>query len=50
VPGDHGAHGDFGDEAKPSSRQVWLAEHRTAIAGGMAAGALAIAGAALARR
>jgi NAD(P)-dependent dehydrogenase (short-subunit alcohol dehydrogenase family) len=50
VPGDHGAHGDFGDEAKPSSRQVWLAEHRTAIASALAAGALAAAGAALSRR
>src|ERR687885_2905641 len=32
VPGDHGAHGPFGGEAKPSSRQVWLAEHRNTIA------------------
>jgi NADP-dependent 3-hydroxy acid dehydrogenase YdfG len=47
VPGDHGAHGTFGDEAKPRSRQVWLAEHRNAIAGALAAGAAA---AALARR
>jgi NADP-dependent 3-hydroxy acid dehydrogenase YdfG len=50
VQGDHGAHGDFGDESKPSSRQVWLAEHRTAIAGALGAGALAAAGAALSRR
>jgi NAD(P)-dependent dehydrogenase (short-subunit alcohol dehydrogenase family) len=50
VPGDHGAHGEFGDEAKASSRQVWLAEHRNAIAGAVAAGALAAAGAALSRR
>jgi hypothetical protein len=50
VPGDHGAHGDFGDEAKPTSREVWLAEHRNAIAGAIAAGALAAAGAALSRR
>jgi NADP-dependent 3-hydroxy acid dehydrogenase YdfG len=50
VPGDHGAHGDFGDEAKPTSREVWLAEHRSAIAGAIAAGALAAAGAALSRR
>jgi NADP-dependent 3-hydroxy acid dehydrogenase YdfG len=50
VPGDHGAHGSFGDEAKPRSKQVWLAEHRGAIAGALAAGAAAVAGAALSRR
>jgi NADP-dependent 3-hydroxy acid dehydrogenase YdfG len=50
VPGDHGAHGTFGDEAKPRSRQVWLAEHRGAIAGAIAAGAAAVAGAGLSRR
>jgi NAD(P)-dependent dehydrogenase (short-subunit alcohol dehydrogenase family) len=50
VPGDHGAHGTFGDEAKPRSREVWLAEHRGAIAAGLAAGAAAVAGAALSRR
>ena len=50
VPGDHGAHGTFGDEAKPRSRQVFIAEHRGAIAGAIAAGAAAVAGAALSRR
>src|SRR4051794_21524204 len=50
VPGDHGAHGTFGDEAKARSREVWLAEHRGAIAAGLAAGAAAVAGAALSRR
>jgi NAD(P)-dependent dehydrogenase (short-subunit alcohol dehydrogenase family) len=50
VPGDHGAHGTFGDEAKPRSREVWLGEHRGAIAAGLAAGAAAVAGAALSRR
>ena len=50
VPGDHGYHGPFGDESKPSSRQVWLAEHRNAIAGTLAAGALGVATAALTRR
>jgi hypothetical protein len=50
VPGDHGAHGTFGDESKPRSKEVWLAEHRGAIAGALAAGAAAVAGAALARR
>ncbi|MEA2382857.1 MAG: hypothetical protein QOH72_2828 [Solirubrobacteraceae bacterium] len=50
VPGDHGAHGEFGDEAKPRSTEVWVAEHRGAIAGALAAGAIAAAGAALSRR
>ncbi len=50
VPGDHGSHGTFGDEAKPRSRQVFIAEHRGAIAGAIAAGAAAVAGAALSRR
>jgi len=50
VPGDHGSHGPFGDEAKPRSRQVWAAEHRGAIAGAILAGAAAVAGAALSRR
>ena len=45
LPGDHGAHGTFGDESKPRSRQVWLAERRNVLAG---AGALAAAGAAVA--
>jgi NAD(P)-dependent dehydrogenase (short-subunit alcohol dehydrogenase family) len=48
VPGDHGAHGDFGGEAKDRSVQLWLAEHRNALAGAVA---LAAAGAAtLSRR
>jgi NAD(P)-dependent dehydrogenase (short-subunit alcohol dehydrogenase family) len=50
VPGDHGAHGTFGDESKPRSKEVWLAEHRGTIAGALAASAAAVAGAALARR
>src|SRR4051794_21394145 len=50
VPGDHGHRGPFGDEAKPRSTQVWLAEHRGAIAGAIAAGALGAATAALTRR
>jgi NAD(P)-dependent dehydrogenase (short-subunit alcohol dehydrogenase family) len=50
VRGDHGAHGHFGDESKPRSREVWLAEHRNAIAGVLAAGALGAATAALTRR
>ena len=50
VPGDHGSHGPFGGEAKPRSRQVWLAEHRNAIAGALAAGAHGVAAATLTRR
>jgi NADP-dependent 3-hydroxy acid dehydrogenase YdfG len=52
VRGDHGAHGPFAGESRPRSTQVWLAEHRGALAAGVAAaaGALAAAGAALARR
>jgi NAD(P)-dependent dehydrogenase (short-subunit alcohol dehydrogenase family) len=48
LPGEHSSHGPFDDEAKPHSRQLWLAEHRRALT---AAGAAAAAGAAvLARR
>jgi NAD(P)-dependent dehydrogenase (short-subunit alcohol dehydrogenase family) len=50
VPGDHDTDGPFGDEAKDRSVQVWLAEHRTAIASALAAGALGAAAAALGRR
>jgi NAD(P)-dependent dehydrogenase (short-subunit alcohol dehydrogenase family) len=50
VPGDHGAHGPFGDEAKPRSRQVWLAEHRRTLAAAAGAGAAAAGAAVLARR
>jgi NAD(P)-dependent dehydrogenase (short-subunit alcohol dehydrogenase family) len=42
VPGDHGAHGSFDDEAKPRSPQAALSRHRgAAVAGaaGLAAGA-----------
>jgi NAD(P)-dependent dehydrogenase (short-subunit alcohol dehydrogenase family) len=49
VPGDHGAHGDFGDESRPRSRQVELARHRNLLAAA-GAGALGLAAAALARR
>jgi NAD(P)-dependent dehydrogenase (short-subunit alcohol dehydrogenase family) len=36
VPGDHGAHGTFGDRATASSPQLWLSKNRNwlAIAGG----------------
>ncbi len=44
LPGDQGAHGIFGDEAKPRSRQFELSRHRRALAAGttaLAAGVLA---------
>jgi len=50
VPGDHGAHGIFGDRAKDDSAELWVAEHpawTAAAAGGILAllgGALAWAG------
>jgi NAD(P)-dependent dehydrogenase (short-subunit alcohol dehydrogenase family) len=50
VPGDHGHRGPFGGESKERSVQVWLAEHRSAIAAAVAAGALGAATAALTRR
>src|SRR3954469_18773557 len=48
VPGDHGAHGRFDDEAKPNSAQLWLTTHKgvlaagAGIAGAAAAGAVAL--------
>ena len=47
LPGDQGAHGIFGDEAKPTSRQLTLTKHRRSLA---AAAGLAAAGAALLTR
>jgi NADP-dependent 3-hydroxy acid dehydrogenase YdfG len=41
VPGDHGAHGPFEDEAHARSLQLWLAEHRGAVTAVAGAGALA---------
>ncbi len=49
LPGDHGSHGPFDDEAKGRSPQVWLAEHRRPLAAA-GAGAVAAAGAALLSR
>src|SRR3954467_2319121 len=43
VPGDHGHRGPFGGESKDRSVQVWLAEHRGAIAGAIATRALGVA-------
>ena len=31
VPGDHGAHGRFDDEARTSSTQLWVTKHRTLL-------------------
>jgi NADP-dependent 3-hydroxy acid dehydrogenase YdfG len=52
VPGDHGAHGDFGAESRDRSVQAWLAERRGVLAGALAAaaGAGALAAGALTRR
>jgi NAD(P)-dependent dehydrogenase (short-subunit alcohol dehydrogenase family) len=49
VPGDHGSHGSFDDEAKAHSPQAMLSRHRAAAAAG-AAGLAAGAAAALRRR
>jgi len=49
VPGDHGSHGSFDDEAKARSPQAALSRHRGAVAAG-AAGLAAGATAALLRR
>ena len=48
VPGDHGAHGRFDQQARTRSPLLWLSEHRALLAGGaaLAAGAAAV----LARR
>ncbi len=45
VPGDHGAHGDFGDRARHRSLQFWMTTHRglTTLAA-LAAAGLAAAG------
>jgi NAD(P)-dependent dehydrogenase (short-subunit alcohol dehydrogenase family) len=44
VPGDHGAHGRFDEQARTRSPLLWLSEHRALLAGGaaLAAGAGAI--------
>jgi short-subunit dehydrogenase len=39
VPGDHGAHGEFGDIARPQSAQLFVSKHRTWF---MAAAALGL--------
>ncbi|QIG80230.1 SDR family oxidoreductase [Stakelama tenebrarum] len=51
VPGDHGAHGRFDDEARTHSSQLWITTHRTLLGVGAAALAgLGVAGALFARR
>jgi short-subunit dehydrogenase len=50
LPGDHGSHGAFDDEAKGRSPQLWLAEHRRALTAAGVAGAAAAGAAALVRR
>ncbi|HWC12324.1 MAG TPA: hypothetical protein VG455_14020, partial [Acidimicrobiales bacterium] len=47
VPGDHGAHGIFDDQAKASSAQLWATRHRRALGLG---GAALLSGAAALRR
>ena len=44
VPGDHGAHGRFDEQARTRSPLLWLSEHRALLAGGaaLAAGAAAV--------
>jgi NAD(P)-dependent dehydrogenase (short-subunit alcohol dehydrogenase family) len=46
VPGDHGAHGRFDDEAKPRSTQLWLTTHKGVLAAGAGVAAAVAAGAA----
>jgi hypothetical protein len=49
LPGDRGAHGDFDDESKPNSVQLWLTTHRRILAAA-GAGSLGTAAALLAAR
>ena len=50
VPGDHGAHGRFDDEAKPRSAQLWLTTHKGVLAAGAGVAAAAAGAAAVLRR
>ena len=49
LPGDHGAHGVFGDRASASSPQLWTSTHRGVTVGGLVAAAAMIVGVALMR-
>jgi NAD(P)-dependent dehydrogenase (short-subunit alcohol dehydrogenase family) len=48
VPGEHATHGNFDHNAKSRSPLLWLSEHRSVVAGAVAAGLAGLA--ALARR
>ncbi|HEX3316441.1 MAG TPA: SDR family oxidoreductase [Solirubrobacteraceae bacterium] len=50
LPGDRGAHGDFDEEAKPRSPQLWLTTHKGTLAATVGAGLFATAGGLVARR
>jgi short-subunit dehydrogenase len=51
VPGDHGAHGTFGDRSRAYSVQSWMSLHRAPLTGALAlVAAGALAAAALTRR
>jgi NAD(P)-dependent dehydrogenase (short-subunit alcohol dehydrogenase family) len=45
VPGDHGAHGRFDDEATARSPHLWITTHRGTVVGAAALGVLAALGA-----
>jgi hypothetical protein len=42
---DHGAHGEFGDQAHDRSEQLWMSQHAGMLAGAAACSALVGAGA-----
>ncbi len=44
LPGDHGAHGEFDDEAHPFTAQLWITTNRRALAAGAAIVGAALAG------
>jgi NAD(P)-dependent dehydrogenase (short-subunit alcohol dehydrogenase family) len=50
LPGDRGAHGQFGDESKARSLQLWASRHHRALLAAASAGAAAAARAVVARR
>jgi NAD(P)-dependent dehydrogenase (short-subunit alcohol dehydrogenase family) len=50
VPGDRGAHGEFGDRTWSTSPQIWMLLHRRALSAAAAGGALAAGAAALVHR
>ena len=47
IPGDHGAHGRFSDQARTHAPQLWATQHRTWLAAGAALTGIAAAAAAL---